>query len=76
MFNNPNSTEIVCREYLCDRSNCIALDFDILSSSELSDDAGDNVEAEFEEKEFESYGHHIFDFVEIISCVNWLVDAQ
>ena len=51
MFNKPNLTEIVCREYLCDGSNCIDLDFDILSSSELSDDAGDNVEVEFEEKE-------------------------
>lgn len=58
----------MCREYLCDCSNCIDLNFDILSSSELSDDAGDNAREEFEEKEYISYGHHIFDFVEILSC--------
>ena len=60
---------MVCCEYLCDCSYCIDLDFDNCSSSELSDDAGDNAEEEFEEKEYESYGHHIFDFVEIPSCV-------
>ena len=64
-----NSTEIVCREYLCDCSHWIDLDFDKCSSSEFSDDAGDNAEEDFEEKEYESYDHHIFDFVEIPSCV-------
>ena len=63
----PNSTEIACREYLCGCSHFIDLDFDNCSSLELPDDAGDNAE-EFEEKEYESYGHHIFDFVEI-PCV-------
>ena len=38
-------------------------------NSELSDDAGDNAEEEFEEKKYEGYIHHIFDFVEIPSCV-------
>ena len=51
----PNSTELVCREYLCDCSHCIDLDFDNCSSSELSDDTGDNAEEEFEKKEYESY---------------------
>ena len=62
-----NSTDIVCREYLCDCSHCIDLDFDNCSSSELSDDAGNNVEEVFEGKEYESYVHHIFDFVELTS---------
>ena len=57
----------MCRKYLCDCSHCIDLDFDNCSSSELSDDAGDNAE-EFEEKEHASYGHHTFDFVEVPSC--------
>ena len=65
----PNSIEIMCRKYLCDCSHCIDLDFDNCSSSELSDDADDNAEEEFEEKEYESCGHHIFDFVEMPSCV-------
>ena len=65
----PNWTKIVCREYLCDCSHCIDLDFDNCSSSELSDDSDNNAEEEFEEKEYESYGYHIFDFVEIPSCV-------
>ena len=64
-----NLTKIVSREYLCDFSHCTDLDFDNCSSSELSDDAGDNAEEEFEEKEYGSFGHHIFDFVEILSCV-------
>ena len=34
-----------------------------------SDDAGNNAEEGFEEKKYESYGHHIFGFVEIPSCV-------
>ena len=38
-------------------------------NSELSDDAGDNAEEEFEEKKYERYLHYIFDFVEIPSCV-------
>ena len=59
----------MCREYLCDCSHCIDLDFDNCSSSELSDDSDNNVEEEFEEKKYESYGYHIFDFVEIPSCV-------
>ena len=43
----PNSKEIVCREYLCNCSHCIDWDFNNCSSSELSDDAGDNAEEEF-----------------------------
>ena len=56
IVSKPNSTETVRCEYLCDCSHCIGLDFDNCSSSELSDDAGDNAEEEFEEKEYESYG--------------------
>ena len=73
-MSKPNSTEIKCREYLCDCSHCIDLEFDNCSSSELSDDAGDYAEEEFEKKEYESYGHDKFDFVEISSCL--LLDAQ
>ena len=65
----PNSTEILCREYLCDCSHRIDLDFDNCCSSELSDDTGHNAEEEFEENEYANYGHQIFDFVEIPSCV-------
>ena len=65
----PNSREIMRREYLCNCSHCIDLDFDNCSKSELSDDADNNAEEEFEEKEYESYGHHICNFVEILSCL-------
>ena len=56
-MSKPNSTEIVCRELCCNCSHCMDLDFDSCSTSELSDNARDNAEEEFEEKEYEIYGH-------------------
>ena len=57
ILSTPNSTEIVCRALCCNCSNCMDLNFDSCSTSELSDNARDNAEEEFEEKEYEIYGH-------------------
>ena len=75
IVSKSNSTELVCREYLCDCSHCIDLDFDNCSSSELLDGA-DNDTEEFEVKEYESYVHQIFDFVEIPSCVTLISERS
>ena len=60
-----NSTEITCREYLCDCFECFQLNFkNCCSSVQLDDIENTNAEEEFDEQtEIENYAQHIFEFV-------------
>ena len=60
-----NSTEIICRVYLCECFEYIQLHFNnCWSSNQLDDIKNTNTEEEFDDQtEIENYGQHIFKFV-------------
>ena len=62
----PNSTQITCREHLCDCFECLQLNFDnCCSSNHLDDIENTNTEEEFDvQTETDNYGQHIFEFVD------------
>ena len=62
----PNSTEVMCSEYLCDCFECLQLNFDnCCSSYQLDDIENTNTEEEFDDQtEIENYREHIFEFVD------------
>ena len=70
----PNSTEIMCREYLCNCFECLQLNFDnCCSSTQLDDIENTDTEEEFDgQTEIEYYGQHIFEFVDALLYVTLL----
>ena len=68
---NPNSKEIMCKEYLCDCSQCLQLNFDNCCCSFQSDEMETlNLEEEFvDSSNIENYGQHIFEFIDIPSNI-------
>ena len=67
----PNSTEIMCREYLCDCFECLQLNFNNCCSSNQSDGIENtNTEEEFDDQtEIKNYGQPIFEFADAPSYV-------
>ena len=61
----PNSTEIMCRERLCNCFKCFQLKFDnCCGSIKLDDIENTNAKEEFDDQtEIKNYGQHIFEFV-------------
>ena len=67
----PNSKEIMCKECLCDCSQCLQLNFDNWCCSFQSDEIETlNLEEEFvDSSNIENYGQHIFEFIDIPSYI-------
>ena len=67
----PNSTNIMCREYLCKCSQCLQLNFGhCVDSNELHEKECNQIDGErYDEAEIDSYGDHIFNFAYVPSYV-------
>ena len=71
MVLEPNSTNIMCREYLCQCNQCLQLNFGhCADSNELHEEECNQIERErYHEAEIDSYGDHMFNFVDVPSYV-------
>ena len=71
MVFEPNSTNIMCLEYLCKCNQCLQLNFGhCVDSNELHEEECNQIDGErYDEAEIDSYGDHIFNFVDVPSYV-------
>ena len=74
MVLEPNSTNIICREYLCKCNQCLQLNFGhCVDSNELHEEECNQIDGErYDEAEIDSYRDHIFNFVDVPSYVTLL----